>query len=830
VWRFVLVLAAACALVAAAAAPAGARVIQATSVLPPGESGYVSILGVANGTGSSHLYDQQQMYINFQRKDAMLGQPGVSTEEPMAGVKIERDAYGVPSVYGQTTYDLWWGAGYATAEDRLFELEVFRGVGEGTLASLVGPSELSMDITDREDFYSEAELAQMFTRLPLSFQQRYQAYVAGINAYVDYVNAHPTLIPGEFVALGMLPTHFTVEDLESIGVYLARVTPNGDGSELTNMQAIQESGPKKFNKILPLQIKGQVSTIPRKDGLFPSVPGRTAKQERKALTRSYNYVKHLPVPASTNQGWEYVSGTVPSGAGTSTGTAAGASSTARPSSGNSGGSLGIAANAVRRQVESMVRPIHVGGSYMVAVRNRKTHQSVFFNGPELGYLAPEELYEMELHGPGVDVRGITAPGAPVIAIGHNQDISFGLTSGLGQTNSLYVEQLVPGHPDEYYYDGKVTQMSCSNQVFNYRSEPTSLVGTGVLSSPPQVGSATLRLCRTNEGPVQERVGGYAYSRRYATWMNELGTLVGLSEVDSATSVAAVNRAVPDLTWNENLMAADDKGNIGYWYPGLLPIPSVKWDERLPYPGNGSAQWRGFLPVRERPHVIDPKQNYLTNWNTLPSQGWTSGNDPAPERLGGPFFRGAYLSDLAAQLARHPSFAGMDNLIMQAGTIAQQRPLDTPRLRAALKHARGPAAVVLRTILAWNGNYSDESAAGTVEPGVAVWQQFKNELQAIALAPLGGAGQLIGGGEPNSEHLFDVNIGQAYALRTLGPAGYRKAAAYTYTAMVKQFGSANPATWRAARTMAPETVLGAEQPPPMPFFDRGTFEQVTELGP
>jgi hypothetical protein len=173
---------------------------------------------------------------------------------------------------------------------------------------------------------------------------------------------------------------------------------------------------------------------------------------------------------------------------------------------------------------------------------------------------------------------------------------------------------------------------------------------------------------------------------------------------------------------------------------------------------------------------------------------------------------------------------MDALIEQAGTIAQQRPLDAGRLRAARRHATGAAAVVLDTILHWDGSYARTDAAGTVDPGVAAWQTFKDELQALALAPLGAAGQLIGSGEPNSEHIFDVNLGQAYALRTLGPAGYRRAAAATYAALVKRFGTTDPARWRAPRTNAPESAVGAEQPPPLPFFDRGTFEEVTELGP
>jgi penicillin G amidase len=352
----------------------------------------------------------------------------------------------------------------------------------------------------------------------------------------------------------------------------------------------------------------------------------------------------------------------------------------------------------------------------------------------------------------------------------------------------------------------------------------------LLTNPPTIGSVTLRLCRTNEGPVQERVGDYVYSRRYATWMKEINTITGLAAVDTASTIGQVNQAVSQLTWNENIMAADDRGNIGYWHPGLMPLRPTGWDERLPYPGDGRAEWRGFLTVAQRPHVIDPRQHYLTNWNTLPSQGWTTGNDPASERAGGPFFRGAFLNHLAAGLAKHPSFAGMDALVYTAATTAQQRPLATAKLRSALKGATGPAATVLSTILACNGSYVTESAAGTVDPGVAVWQEFKNALQQIAIAPLGAAGMIIGDRQPNDEHLFDASLGQAYALRVLGKTGYREAAAETYAAMVKQFGSSDPATWREARTMAPESALGAEQPPPLPFFDRGTFEEVTELGP
>jgi penicillin amidase len=771
-------------------------VIRATSILPPGESGFGSVPGVASGTGSPHLYDQQAPFIAFDRKDAMFDQSGAA-QEPRAGVRIVRDAFGVPAVTAADAYDLWWGAGYATAQDRLFELEVFRRATTGHLAEILGAGYVPMDIQVRRDFYTTAEVDRLIAALPASFVARYRAYRDGINAWVDHVLLSPSDLPAEFPAVGILPTHFSIEDLAAIGVYLARTTPNTDGDDLNNMHAVQSSGPSRFDRILPLRIRGQISTVPRSSGLFPSVPGRTAAQERAALARSTAFVRGLPLPAAENLGTELVTGTMPHAA---------------------------------IDPRALPAPIRRGGSYMVAVGNTRLHHAFFFNGPELGFSAPEELYELELHGPGLDVRGITAPGAPVIAIGHNAHVAFGLTSGLSQTNALYAERLVPGHPDEYYFRGSVRRMSCRDERFDYRPPPTALLNpAGLIASPPQTGSVTLRLCRTLHGPVQERVGDIAYARRYATWLRETETIKGLADVDTARTVFDVNRALAQVTWNENMMAADDRGDIGYWHPGLLPIRPAAWDERLPYPGDGRAEWRGFLPVSERPHVINPRQHWLANWNNIPSQGWTTGNDPASERVEGRFFRVAWLDRLAAAVQRAPSFAAMNEMIHQAGTVAEQRPLVTAQLRVAERGADPHAAAVLRTILAWNGSYAQTDSRGTVAPGVAAWQELKDQLEQLALAPLGAAGALIGAGEPNDEHVFDVNIGQAYALRVLGPAAWRRAASAAFDALSKRFGSGDPASWRAHRAMFNQSALGAEQPPPMPFFDRGTFEQVVELG-
>ncbi|MCW3016879.1 MAG: Peptidase penicillin amidase, partial [Solirubrobacterales bacterium] len=478
----------------------------------------------------------------------------------------------------------------------------------------------------------------------------------------------------------------------------------------------------------------------------------------------------------------------------------------------------------------------LGGSYMFAARRADGH-AFLFNGPQLGFDAPEKLLELELHAPGVTLRGMTAPGAPVIAAGFNDHVAFGITTGASDTDDLYAEELVPGHPEQYRFRGEVRDMDCRTETLTYRSPPSDLLSMRV----PEVGSRRVRLCRTIHGPVQQRAGHVAYARRFATWNRELDTLMGLAEVGAAKSVQDVQVAARKLSWNENLMAADDRGHIGYWHPGLSPLRPRGWDERLPYPGTGEAEWRGLLPAARMPHVIDPRQGWLANWNNLPSMGWTAGDGTARKRLDGPFFRVSWLMRLVRDFAKAPSIPAMEGLLHRSGTVAQQYPIATARLRRAQRGAAGPAKTVLDTLLAWDGSYDRTAPDGTVDPGVATWDAFRAAAADIALAPFGAAGpwltdddhlrELYGGYHPGTPyHLFDATHAEAYALGHLKAAELRTAAAQAAAAVAKHFGTEDPARWREPRRTYALGAVGAASPPSIPFFDRGTYEQLVEVGP
>jgi penicillin G amidase len=738
------VLVAAVAAILAMPVAASARVIQAETVLPPGQSGHVPQDGQPD---NPHLSDQVPLFESFAFKPAGFDQPG--TTETVAGATITRDAYGVPNVRAGSDRDLWLGVGYAMAQDRVVQLELYRRGTQGRLAEVLGESQLQDDIVARRDYYTLPELRRQLRALPAALRARFDAYAAGVNLWLDRLKADPSLRPREFVLLGLEPAPWRAVDSASIGVQLARTTPSDDGRELQNWQALRRLGARRFSRLLPLRTPGQVATIPASEGRYPSTPGRTRKDEKAAFRRSQRYLKGLRAPQSP-----------------------------------------AAAAALFR-----------GGSNAWAVRG-SGGRAWLFTGPQLGFSVPEQLVELEVHRPGLDARGVTVPGLPIVGIGRNDHIAWGLTSGLTDDDDLYAERLAGR--ERYRFKGRVRRMKCRTETFRVANEQ----------------SVKRRLCRTVHGPVQARSRGAAWARRYAIWNHEMDTLVGLAALNEADTVQQAGRALNKVSWNENAMVADDQGNIGWWHPGRLPVRHRRWDERLPLPGTGGAEWRGFLRVSQRPHVINPAQGWLANWNNVPSAGWTAGDAPAAERTSGPLHRGNYLNRLVVAAAAAPSYDAIKAIDRSAGTMAQQRVLLDEALRGAAADATGPAKTLLDTIVAWDGNYDRTDAAGTVDPGVAAWEAFKDE--AVKLLPA-AAGEWLG--EPGRSHPFDFGGADGAAFRELTNVGLDRAAANAAAAL-----GGDPSTWRRPRRMYDVTVLGVAPKPALKAYDRGTWQQAVELGP
>ncbi len=761
---------------AALLAPAGAnaRVVRAVTILPPGQSGVVN---------HPHVFDQLPLFERLEYKPEPLGGgPGGSApEHPRAGVTIRRDGFGVPAITARSDAAAWWGAGYAVAQDRLGEMELFRRRGSGRLAEILGKSSLEDDVVARRDFYTNAELRRQVARLPQRFRKRMRAYIAGVNAWIAHVRRTPADLPAEFSAFDIPLRRWGLLDTARIGVLLARTIPSGDGNELDNLRALRALGPKRFSKLLPLSVPGEITTIPRSAGAFPSQPGRTRADARAAYKRSRQWLRRLPLPTTSGAD----AARVPTGR-------------ERPA----------------QAIDVALGRVH--GSFMWAIRRPSDRHTFFFNGPQLGYQAPNTFVELDLRAPGLRLHTGTAPGIPVNSNGYNAHMAWGVTSGLSDEDDLFAVRVVGR--ERYRFRGRVRTMRCRSEQFRYRDD-------GAMKS------TTRRLCRTVHGPVQERAGRWAFARRYAIWGREIATLSGLAALAAARDLREADRALRRVTWNENILAADDRGHIGYWHPGLHPLRDTRWDERLPLPGDGRADWRGLLPRSRTPHVIDPPgRNWLVNWNNVPAKGWTSGDAPARERLNGPYHRVAMMERAVRQAAADPSSFERSTIDVLRYTrrIATQRPTAEAALRGAAAGATGPAADVLNTLLAWDGDFTRTADDGTVEPGVATWEEFKAAAQRVALGEPGPATEGLLG-RPGAEGYVESTLGETFALRTLDAEGLRRAAGDAAESLSARFGSPDPAAWRDRRAMVSPELQGLATPPPIALQNRGTFELAVELG-
>ena len=120
-------------------------------------------------------------------------------------VTVTRDKYGIPSIQADTAEELFEAFGYEVAVDRLWQMEVNRRMAWGTLAEILGPKLVPMDMQTRMMRYTEEEYQALFEKIPVNLKKLISAYIRGINRRVDEVTKDPRLQPIEFLALKLKP-------------------------------------------------------------------------------------------------------------------------------------------------------------------------------------------------------------------------------------------------------------------------------------------------------------------------------------------------------------------------------------------------------------------------------------------------------------------------------------------------------------------------------------------------------------------------------------------------------------------------------------------------
>ena len=116
-------------------------------------------------------------------------------------VRILRDSLGVPHIYASNAHDLFVAQGFVQAEDRLFQIDLWKRSSQGRLSQVLGPNFIERDAMTRR-FQYRGDLQAEWDSYGADAGSIAAAFVAGINAWVELARARP---PEEFVAAGWKP-------------------------------------------------------------------------------------------------------------------------------------------------------------------------------------------------------------------------------------------------------------------------------------------------------------------------------------------------------------------------------------------------------------------------------------------------------------------------------------------------------------------------------------------------------------------------------------------------------------------------------------------------
>ena len=296
-----------------------------------------------------------------------------------ATVRVVRDRWGIPHIYADRQDDLFFTQGFVQAQDRLFQMDLWRRSVQGRLAEVLGANFIERDVMTRRIQYRGGDEQDWASAGP-DAKAIATAFVRGVNAWVAVARARP---PEEFRLAGWLPDFWRPEDL------------------LNRTDAFLSSG-TAGSAVLRARLVAAVG-IHRADLLLPSVSGTPT------------VVPHGLDPASIS----YVVGDALRMVGT------------QPFF------MGLAANA-----PSPIRHPQ-SNAWAVAPSRSATGSPLLANDPHRAFEHPSLRYLVHLHGPGWNVIGATAPWLPGVAIGHNDRIAWGLTAFDADVQDLYVERTNP---------------------------------------------------------------------------------------------------------------------------------------------------------------------------------------------------------------------------------------------------------------------------------------------------------------------------------------------------------------------------------------------------
>ena len=595
-------------------------------------------------------------------------------------VEVVADAHGVPHVYARDLDDAWFAAGVLHARDRLWQMELYRRATSGRLAEILGEGTLAIDrrmLTLRIRPAADAEFARLGGPARLALTR----YAEGVNAAMAGFQGRRR--PLELQLLGVTPAPWTPQDSLAIGRLLTFRLAENKGAELVRHAVGRVVGPDNADRLTGRYPEAGPTVI----GDFIEQPGLPPS----AI---------IPDPPLTD----------PSGPAGATAPLA----DARPAYPPALAWLDPAA------------PRGNSNAWVVSGKRTATGRPILANDPHLLVELPSAWYELHLVAAGLDVQGVSIPGTPFVAIGHNSRIAWGFTNSGADVQDLVIEQFdVAGKRVRGPEGWEPVQIESTTIPVRGRDAP-----------------APFEVWRTSKGVV--------YADETTEWEAPPGWLTpdaprrreeralvlswsGFETGGYADAFEALNRAA---SWTEfqaaldqlsalsqNAVYADVEGNIGYVLTGQLPTRAGGHGSR-PLPPSGGG-WTGAIGgPGSLPRAFNPARGFLATSNNPVTRGET----PFITRDWSAPFRASRVIDVlsGAPEIDVASAAALQLDLQSSAAIQVLQGLD-----GALARAKGPgtdprAVALLEQLHGWN-------RVVDAAPATAAFQAFEDRLWRRAFA-------------------------------------------------------------------------------------------------
>jgi penicillin amidase len=363
-------------------------------------------------------------------------------------------------------------------------------------------------------------------------------------------------------------------------------------------------------------------------------------------------------------------------------------------------------------------PLPFGSNnWAVAGSHTATGDAIVANDMHLGLSVPNTWYRASLvvddGGRARRVTGVTLPGTPLVIAGSNGALAWGFTNSECDWADLVVLEADPGDPDAY-------RTPQGPRRFEKSVERIEVRGAAAVE---------LEVLSTIWGPVIDK--DHLGRRRALAWvaLRDGGLNLGLLGLETARSVeAALAVAAGAGLPNQNLVAADANGRIGWTIIGRIPR-RFGHDGRLPSSwADGTRGWDGWLTPAEYPRIVDPPSGRVFSANARVVSG-----EPLA-RLGfGGYALGARQRQIRDDLMAIEHATEADMLRVQLDDRAlflarwQRLLLGVLTPQATEGHPR--RAEARRLVEAWG------ERAGVASAGYRIVRAFRQRVAEKVLAPL-----------------------------------------------------------------------------------------------